>query len=102
VGEICVSSDIHLAQPFDLFTSRLPTRLRDRAARIEHLKDGDVTTFGKNHSRARYMLPSSYVYNRPGPTSWLGSDKDEDIAAGLLSLRLNSWERVRPFGLAVM
>jgi predicted TIM-barrel fold metal-dependent hydrolase len=90
MADVLISSDTHLAEPHDLFTSRLPRGLRDRAARIEHVVDdveGDlirVTTFGKNHERARYLLPSQYIFNQPGPVSWDASDPGCDLAAAMV------------------
>jgi predicted TIM-barrel fold metal-dependent hydrolase len=88
--EVLVSSDTHIAEADDLFTSRLPKGLRDRAARMEHVVDeveGDlirVTTFGKNHNRARYLLPSQYIFNEPGPVSWDATDRGCDLAAAMV------------------
>jgi predicted TIM-barrel fold metal-dependent hydrolase len=90
MAEVLISSDTHIAEPHDLFTSRLPSGLRDRAARIEHVVDdveGDliqVTTFGKNHKRARYLLPSQYIFNEPGPVSWDASDPGCDLAGAMV------------------
>jgi len=37
-----ISSDSHVTEPPDLWTSRVPTKLRDRAPRIESFPDGDA------------------------------------------------------------
>ena len=37
-----VSSDDHVQEPGDLWTKRVPTKLRDRAPRLERRPEGDI------------------------------------------------------------
>src|SRR5258708_37746781 len=82
VADVLISSDTHLTEPHDLFTSRLPKRLRDRAARIDYIVDEvegelmQVTTFGKDISRAHYVIPPQYVFSRPHAVDWDAADHD--------------------------
>ncbi len=40
-----VDADSHVNEPPDLWTQRLPSRLRDRAPRVEHGEQGDIWVF---------------------------------------------------------
>jgi predicted TIM-barrel fold metal-dependent hydrolase len=46
-----VDADSHVNEPPDLWTARLPARLRDRAPHVEHTENGDVWVFDQGKEK---------------------------------------------------